>query len=64
VNGDHPEPGYHVRLTDEAYAGWKTAAEEEGMTTAGLLEMVGRQLAVKRSAARRHARVGDTTSRR
>ena len=57
--------GYHFRLTDEAYAGWKVLAEREGMTTAGLLEMVGRQIAAKRpgvvadavraSSAGRHA---------
>ena len=49
------ESGFVLRLTDEAYAGWKLVAEREGMTTAGVLEMVGRQLAAKRSAARASA---------
>ena len=52
MKGGGGERGFHLRLTDEAYAGWKVVAEREGMTTAGLLEMVGRQI-----AARRHADV-------
>jgi hypothetical protein len=47
IGGDS---GFHLRLTDEAYAGWKVVAEREGMTTSGLLEMVGRHLAARRPA--------------
>ena len=50
MKGGGGESGFHLRLTDEAYAGWKLVAEREGMTTAGVLEMVGRQIAARRRA--------------
>ena len=43
---DGVETGFHLRLTDDAYAGWKAVADDQGMTTSGLLEMVGRHLRV------------------
>lgn len=53
------DPGFHVRLTDQAYAGWRRVADDQGMTTSGLLEMVGRHLAADRTLdvgeALRHA---------
>ena len=39
------ESGFQVRLTEAGYAGWKRLADEHGMTTSGLLEMIGRQVA-------------------
>ena len=41
------DTGFHLRLSDEAYGSRKKVAEGEGMTTAGLLEMIGRQLAAQ-----------------
>ena len=39
------ESGFQVRLTEAGHAGWRALADEHGMTTSGLLEMIGRQVA-------------------
>ena len=48
---DGERTGFQVHLTDEAYVAWRAVADEHGMTTSGVLEMIGRQLAADPGAA-------------